>query len=526
MKSAQNTRIYKKIQALLCELQEGLYDKNTVISIALLASIAGEGLFMLGPPGVGKSLVARRLKFAWRESAVFEYLMNRFSTPDEIFGPVSISKLKNEDVYQRSTETFLPEADIVFLDEIWKAGPAIQNALLTVLNEKIFKNGNIEMRVPLKTLIAASNDLPAEGEGLEALWDRFLLRVNVGAIKDESLFLRMINDTKDSLCDNISAENKITPSEYEEWQRSFNRVVLGSTAEEVILILKNEDDAVYISDRRWKKIARLLRVAAFAHERRQVRLSDTILIQHCIWNNPEEYERSRERVFSAILKQIYGDENGFETLSGALNALDSEVRNATRIIQDTRQTVPLMVDNRYYTAKKEAAQAYIQKEDYDSLGIEAKSIKIYKEIKLLKGYSKESGEPYITFDRDALCARSNTPFGIVIDGEIYTLVLKTSGDKRKIKRRAEKRKEMLWDLRLKQINEHILIMQKKLNAALKEFKNVVHLFVTNEDLEIMTQRIKNAQLELDSLLPQMNEVKRLYSDIEEGHIILETAKLP
>ena len=181
-----------QIKSLLKVLSQGVYEKEHIIAMSLLSAIAGESIFLLGPPGTAKSLVARRLKLAFKDGKAFEYLMSRFSTPDEIFGPVSISLLKNEDRYERVVEGFLPSATVVFLDEIWKAGPSIQNALLTAINERIFQNGRTTLKLPMKALIAASNELPAEGEGLEALWDRFLVRMVSNCIQSESVFYKMI----------------------------------------------------------------------------------------------------------------------------------------------------------------------------------------------------------------------------------------------------------------------------------------------------------------------------------------------
>ena len=204
------------IKSLLKIISEGIYEKQHILAMSLLCALAGESIFLLGPPGTAKSLVARRLKLIFREGKSFEYLMSRFSTPDEIFGPVSISLLKNEDKYERVVDGFLPTADVVFLDEIWKAGPSIQNALLTAINEKIFQNGRNIIRLPMKALIAASNELPAEDEGLEALWDRFLVRMVSNCIKSESTFFKMIKQKPLNTIE-VPFDLQLTEETYNEW---------------------------------------------------------------------------------------------------------------------------------------------------------------------------------------------------------------------------------------------------------------------------------------------------------------------
>ena len=302
----------ERFKQLLGEMNRGIYEKETEISLSLLAALAGESIILLGPPGVAKSMVARQLKTAFRDAQSFEYLMSRFSTPDEIFGPVSIQKLKTSDTYERAVEGYLPTADVVFLDEIWKAGPAIQNTLLTVINEKIFRNGNREMHLPLKLLVAASNELPAKGEGLEALWDRFVIRIESRPIKLEKNFRAMLLESHADFADNADfSDLKITAEEYAEWAEKICKIgVKGEVLDAISAIRKslravNVDEAaerrnIYVSDRRWKNTVRLLRTSAFMQDREEVDICDLLPIYHCLWQGPEERDAIRNIVIRAL----------------------------------------------------------------------------------------------------------------------------------------------------------------------------------------------------------------------------------
>ena len=346
----------ERFKQLLGEMNRGIYEKEMEISLSLLAALAGESIILLGPPGVAKSMVARQLKTAFKDARSFEYLMSRFSTPDEIFGPVSIQKLKTSDTYERAVEGYLPTADVVFLDEIWKAGPAIQNTLLTVINEKIFRNGNREMHLPLKLLVAASNELPAKGEGLEALWDRFVIRIESRPIKLEKNFRAMLleaptdflgpTDFTDSTdfsgsmgvsghadcADNADfSDLKITAEEYAEWTEKISKIGVKEEVLDAISAIRkslravNVDEAaerrnIYVSDRRWKNIVRLLRTSAFMQDREEVDICDLLPIYHCLWQEPEERDAIRSIVIRALFSPFA------EKLVEMKNALAEDIK--------------------------------------------------------------------------------------------------------------------------------------------------------------------------------------------------------
>ena len=348
-----NADMPQRIADLLERLTDGIHERDQIMAIALLSAIAGHNAFLFGPPGTAKSLISRRLACAFEGVQYFEYLMNRFSTPEEVFGPVSIKALK-EDRYVRKIDGYLPTADFAFLDEIWKASPAILNNLLTIVNEHFFKNGDERIDVPLKILIAASNEVPPENQGLEALYDRFIIRLPVPPIEQEDNFRKLLENKPGTDKPEIGENLRIDYHELAQWREQLHKVNLNQDAMLIIKYIRKaladrfDELGVYVSDRRWQRAAALLKASAFCNGRQETNHSDMILLKYCLWTKPENREAVENLVMEAIRACGLHSDIDLAALDEEKNALDKEINKELYYSTDVYNTVRLEDGEEYF----------------------------------------------------------------------------------------------------------------------------------------------------------------------------------
>jgi MoxR-like ATPase len=280
-----------KFAAVRKELGEALIERYEEIDLLLTSLIAGEHLLLVGPPGCGKSLLIDSL-MRWTHGSKFSCLLNRFSMPEDLLGMYSLSELK-VDKFVRITTNKLPESQYVFLDEIFRASPAILNVLLKILNEKTFDKGDgIARRVPLEICLGAANDWPSgdEGKSLGALVDRFMLRKSVAPISSSAGRQRLLWDNKPPEFSTSLTSSELTAARLDAqglpWSKEAKQ-----TLEAILDELARQ--GVRPSDRRQYKSVSIVQAYAWLNGGDEVLTEHHEILTHVLWVDQEEAAKVR-----------------------------------------------------------------------------------------------------------------------------------------------------------------------------------------------------------------------------------------
>lgn len=319
------------LRTVLDYVKSKFIGKEEIIELLGICLIAQENALLYGPPGTAKSAIVRMLASTIHDGHNFEYLLTRFTEPNEIFGPFDIPSLKNG-VLKTNTEGMLPEASLVFLDEIFNANSAILNSLLMALNERMFKRGNETKKLPALLFVGASNNLP-EDEALNALFDRFLVRIHCDYVAPD-LLSSVLAAGRQLAKEADTIPPTIATSEIQDLQLSCRNVDLSAilpTYVQLVFSLRNA--GINISDRRAVKLQQLIAASALMSHRNHAIISDLWVLKH-IWDAQDQIE-----LLSGMIQTVIGKEATPEAHPMAFEHAHLDVESLMKDLQELRQLI-------------------------------------------------------------------------------------------------------------------------------------------------------------------------------------------
>lgn len=277
------TQLQDKFRALEADLQSIIFERREEIHTMVLALLGGQHWFALGSPGIAKSLLIEQMVKrigGLSDEEFMNILLTRYSQPEEVFGAPNVKAL-TEGRYERVTKFMLPEAKIAFLDEIFKANSAILNALLRAMNERRFRNGSEDAKIPLMSLFAASNEL-MESDELAAMWDRLHFRHHIQPIRGASEFIAMLNlELPDD------TEKIVTLDDIAQAQTEIEKITIPEEVFLALLKLKADllDENIFVTDRRWREAIRAIKCETWYNGRNITIKDDTRPLKHMLWSD-------------------------------------------------------------------------------------------------------------------------------------------------------------------------------------------------------------------------------------------------
>ncbi|AAM03707.1 MoxR-related protein [Methanosarcina acetivorans C2A] len=481
-------------------------ERDAEINGSLLALLSGEHVLLLGPPGTAKTLLANKICETIEGGNFFHYLLTRFSTPEEVFGPLSLKALE-KDEFSRRVEGYLPTAHIALLDEIFKANSSILNSLLTVLNERKYHNGKEVMDVPLFSVFGASNELPEEDESLEALYDRFLFRYSVDYIQhEENLEALIFENTED-----FTPSTKLSVEDIKEIQKKAKDMRVDPEVRATIRGLRRElkNSNIFVSDRRWKKIINVLRVASAINGHESVNRMTVVLLQHMLWDLPEQKETIRKLILDRVVS------GGTDTGKLKQNVLD--LRNS--VYSCLQQELPdLIYCNKCFEEEKKTTGG--MKSSRFTAVKTPKSLTFNNALDFLKHHAEFPTHTY-SF---GLEYRNNINGSLSFEAVAeqfrrkYGFEFKLSldyGDKKLYEKEYENLEEKLNYFR-KQVQEE----EKALEETLRE-----NIWVSGQDSKEILMKYRSKNTDIYEIANYLNEIRALLEKPKIFDVELEEAEV-
>ena len=326
-----------KMSQIFVEMNNLFVERDELIKLMELAIVTGTNLLMLGPPGTAKSAITYELCGRIENANYFQWMLNKTSDPSEILGPFSVKEMEN-DKFMRITTGKLPEAHIAFMDEVFKSNAPTLNALLTIMNEHIFYNDGKPVDVPLISMFGASNE-PPEDESLDAMYDRFIFRMNVQYIHDAANKKRMHSNYVDNRAGLLNLVNKttITLAEVQALQAAAKTVkVPKDIINKFIRLISDLDrQAVHISDRRQNECFKVMQGSAVLAGRNSVTLDDFKSLVYVLW----EKEEHIPLIESSILKMVNPYDDRFKELKENFNQVKTDIESITDSSQKSKKAI-------------------------------------------------------------------------------------------------------------------------------------------------------------------------------------------
>ena len=326
-----------KMSQIFVEMNNLFVERDELIKLMELAIVTGTNLLMLGPPGTGKSAITYEMCGRIENANYFQWMLNKTSDPSEILGPFSVKEMEN-DKFMRITTGKLPEAHIAFMDEVFKSNAPTLNALLTIMNEHIFYNDGKPVEVPLISMFGASNE-PPEDESLDAMYDRFIFRMNVQYIHDAANKKRMHSNYVDSRAGLLNMVNKttITLEEVQALQAAAKTVkVPKDIINKFIRLISDLDrQAVHISDRRQNECFKVMQGSAVLAGRNNVTLDEFKSLIYVLW----EKEEHIPLIESSILKMVNPYDDRFKELKENFNQVKTDIESITDSSQKSKKAI-------------------------------------------------------------------------------------------------------------------------------------------------------------------------------------------